>query len=169
MNHYQISGIVILVLVVLIGVFTFWPINQVPSVAVSFPSTEIATTTGEKPPTTAPTTKPKPAAAPSSPGAGVRTFEKNYFVTTIHYTEQGFIPAKVELNKGEEVRFVNKTASAMHIQAESNSSSQYYRAINQSNTVFKGGTYQLQLPEVGIFNYFNINTNPKKSGQIIIK
>ena len=171
MNHYQISGIIILLLVAALGVVTFWPVNHVPTIEVSFPTGDVATTTTDKPAATAPTaSKPKPAAAaPTSPGAGARTFEKGFYVTTIHYTDQGFVPAKVEIQNGEEVRFVNKTSSAMHVQAEANSSSQYYRAINQPNTVFKGGTYQMQLPEVGVFNYFNINTNPKKSGQIIVK
>lgn len=169
MNHYQISGIIILLLVAALGAVSFWPINNIPTVEVTFPTNEVATTTTEKP-TAAPTTKPKPqATTPTSPGAGARTFEKGFYVTTIHYTDQGFVPAKVEIQNGEEVRFVNKTSSAMHVQAEANSSSQYYRAINQPNTVFKGGTYQLQVPEVGVFNYFNINTNPKKSGQIIVK
>ena len=171
MNHYQISGIIILVLVAALATFTFWPVNQVPSIEVTFPTTDIATTTADKPaaPSTA-GTKPKPqTTTPASPGAGARTFEKGFYVTTIHYTDQGFVPEKVEVNNGEEVRFVNKTSSAMHVQAESQTSSQYYRAINQPNTVFKGGTYQLQVPEVGVFNYFNINTNPKKSGQVIVK
>jgi plastocyanin len=168
MNHYQISGIVILILVVLMGAFTFWPVNQVPTVEVAFPDTpEEATKDEVKAPTA---TKPAPAPAPApaaGAGAGARTYEKGVYVTTVLMTDKGFEPRIVEANNGEEIRFVNKTGRAMHIVAEEKTSSVYYRSINQSNTVFKNGTYQLQLPELGIFNYKNLNG--PETGQIIIK
>jgi plastocyanin len=172
MNHYQISGIIILILVAALGVVTLWPVNHVPSVAVEFPTEngEATTTPGAVVPQ-APA-KPK-ATTPATPvastaGAGVRTFEKGYYVTTVHYTDTGFVPAQLEIKAGEEVRFVNKTNSALHISADPSTSSQYYRAFNQPNTVFKGGTYQFQVPQVGTMNYTNINKS-SATGQIIVK
>ena len=169
MNHYQISGIVILILVALVGVFTFWPVNHVPTVNVNFPSTPEEITKDEKAVTPTTTTKPKTTTttSASTAGAGARTYEKGVYVTTIYYTENGFVPTNIEATHGEEVRFVNKTGSAMHIVGDDKTSSIYYRSVNQSNTVFKGGTYQLQLPELGIFNYKNLNGN--LVGQIIVK
>ncbi len=166
MNQYQISGVIILALVALLGAFTFWPINNVPTIAVNFPaeSQEVVKNEAVKP------TVPKPSVVPTptpTAGAGARTYEKGVYVTTVFMTEKGFEPRVVEAQNGEEIRFVNKTGRAMHIVAEEKTSSVYYRAINQSNTVFKNGTYQLQLPELGVFNYKNFNG--PETGQIIIK
>lgn len=166
MNHYQISGLIILVLVAALAAFTFWPVNHVPTVDVTFPTApeeemqETLTKTQTKPKTTSPTTS-------TGPSAGARTFEKGVYVTTIYLTDVGFQPNAITAAHGEEVRFINKTASAMHIVADEKTSSTYYRYINQSNTVFKGGTYQLQLPELGVFNYKNLNGN--QVGQILVK
>lgn len=167
MNQYQITGIVILILVVLLGAFSFWPINQVPNVEVTFPETVKEETAATK--DTKPTTATKPAATTPAVtvGAGARTYEKGVYVTTVYMTDKGFEPSKVEAQNGEEIRFVNKTSRAMHIIAEDKTSSVYYRSINQSNTVFRNGTYQLQLPELGVFNYKNLNG--PETGQIIIK
>lgn len=164
MNHYHIAGGIILLLVIALGVISFWPINQIPTVAVDFPTTQEETIT-DTTPKPAPT-KPK-ATTPTTSGAGVRTFEKGVYVTTIYYTDNGFVPTTITATHGEEVRFINKTSAAMHIIADDKTSSIYYRAINQSNTVFKGGVYQLQLPELGIFNYKNLNGS--LTGQIIVK
>lgn len=164
MNHYHIAGGIILILVIALGVLTFWPINHVPTVAVNFPTTpeETKTDTVTKPAAA----KPKTTTTTTT-GAGARTFEKGVYVTTIYFTDNGFVPTTVTATHGEEIRFINKTAAAMHIVADDKTSSIYYRSINQSNTVFKGGTYQLQLPELGIFNYKNLNGF--QTGQIIIK
>lgn len=165
MNQYQLSGIVILILVAALGAVTFWPVNHVPTVDVSFPATpEEEQKEVEKPTVTKPTTPVTPTV---TTGAGVRTYEKGVYVTTVFMTEKGFEPNKVEANNGEEIRFVNKTGRAMHIVADEKTSSVYYRNINQSNTVFKNGTYQLQLPDVGIFTYKNLNG--PETGQIVIK
>lgn len=165
MNHYHISGIAILALVVLLGAYTFWPVNTMPVVEVTIPAT---TPEGEAQTVTPKTPKTKAPAAPTpAAGAGARTFERGVYVTTVYMTDKGFEPHTVEAGNGEEIRFVNKTTRPMHIVAEDKTSSVYYRAINQSNTVFKNGTYQLQLPELGIFNYKNLNG--PEAGQILIK
>lgn len=167
MNQYQISGIIILVLVVLLGAATFWPVNQVPTIEVAFPDTPEEATKDEVRPAATKPSATTPTAPTATAGAGARTYEKGVYVTTVFMTDKGFEPRIVEANNGEEVRFVNKTGRAMHIIAEEKTSSVYYRNINQSNTVFKNGTYQLQLPELGIFNYKNLNG--PETGQIIIK
>ena len=107
---------------------------------------------------------------PSVPaGAGARTFENGVYVTTIFYTIDGFVPATLELKHGEEVRFVNKTSAVMHVIGDDKASSQYYRTVNQPNTLGKGGTNQIALPDVGLFSYYNLGTNPRVSGQVFVK
>jgi plastocyanin len=167
MNHYHIAGGIILLLVIALGAISFWPINHIPSVAVNFPTTPEETKADDV--TKPAAVKPKTTPTTTTAGAGARTFEKGVYVTTIYFTDKGFVPAVVEATHGEEVRFINKTSAAMHIIAEEKTSSIYYRSINQSNTVFKGGTYQLQLPELGVFNYKNLNSSSPQTGQILVK
>jgi plastocyanin len=160
MNQYQVVGLVVLIGLLLLALLTFWPTALTPSldVASSTPDTVAERLASE--------TKPS---SQNYAGSGKRTFEKGVYVTEVYYTDQGFVPGILEVKRGEEVRFINRTSGVMHIIAEERTSSLYYRSLNQPNTVGKGGTYQIGMPEAGIMNYYNLNTNPRKAGQIIIK
>jgi plastocyanin len=159
MNHYQITGVIILIGLIIVATLTFWPSVTTPSTSVVAAPTTQATT-----PTPA-----KAGAAALPAGAGARTYENGVYVTTVYYTKTGFVPAQLTLTKGEEVRFVNKTAGVMHVIGDEKLSSKYYGLVNQQNSLAKDDTYQIKLPELGIFVYSNLNTNPLKSGQIIVK
>ncbi len=160
MNQYQLIGLVILGMLLVLAGLTFWPIRgTAPEEVVSVPIAD-----GDKVPVQ---TAPK---ATTLPGAEAprRTFENGFYVNTILLTDSGFSPAITEIKKGEEVRFVNRAENTvMHIVADDVTSSLYYRYINQSKTVGRGGEYQLGLPELGIFNYYNLNSKTK--GQIVVK
>ncbi len=161
MNQYQVVGLVVLLGLILLALITFWPTALTPS-------SEVASST----PDTAAEAIATGTAKPSSQnyaGSGKRTFEKGVYVTEVYYSDQGFVPGILEVKRGEEVRFINRTSGTMHVIAEEKTSSLYYRSLNQPNTVGKGGTYQIGMPEAGIMNYYNLNTNPRKTGQIIIK
>lgn len=107
---------------------------------------------------------------PTQPtGAGARTFENGFYVTTIYLTNTGFVPASVEVNKGEEVRFVDRANGIMYIVADDKASSVYYRAIKQPALAQRTSTFQFGVPEAGTFSYYNLNSNPRLSGTIIVK
>lgn len=161
MNHYQITGVVVLIGLIILATLTFWPGVTTPSTAVVDTSTDTDTSVPAN------TTGPGPNATAS--GAGVRTYEKGVYVTAVWYTNTGFVPAQLTLTKGEEVRFVNKTSGVMHVIGDEKLSSKYYGLVNQQNSLAKDDTYQLKMTETGIFIYSNLNTNPLKSGQIIVK
>lgn len=163
MNQYQLIGLVVLGLALVLAGLTFWPLAGSPPTAVDEASLS-ENDVGSLPNPTA----PKQSTPQQPAGAGARVFVNGFYVTTIVLTDQGFSPRMVEIRKGEEVRFVNRsTNTQMHIVADERTSSLYYRSINQSKTVARGGEYQLGLPELGIFNYYNLNSND--TGQIIVK
>ena len=158
--------LVIAVVFLVIGLYS-WDRNMSLSDLISETASSTPTTTAEtKVATPVKQIVPKPSA---SVGTGVRTYENGFYVTTIYLTDQGFVPSTVDVTHGEEVRFVNKTTSVMRVIAEEKSSSLYYRSISQPGTLPKQDTYQMGLPEVGVFNYYDLNSNPRKSGQIVIK
>jgi plastocyanin len=166
--------IVVVGAVLLIVGFMSWNNVSAPTdLALDTASTTVPTT--EVPATPTPATKPKSATTPTTPavtatpGAGARTFEKGFYVTTIYLTNAGFEPATIEINKGEEVRFVDKSSGIMSVVADDKTSSLYYRSIKQPSTIQKTSTFQMGLPELGIFNYYNLNGTPRKSGTIIVK
>ena len=102
-------------------------------------------------------------------GAGTRVFEKGVYVTLIYLTDQGFVPKNVEIKAGEEIRFVNKTSLTMRVVSDEKLSNQYYAYFNEPQSVGKGGTYQLSLMQPGLFSYYNLNANPRVTGQVFVK
>lgn len=105
----------------------------------------------------------------ASSGAGARTFEKGVYVTTVFLTNSGFVPESVVINKGEEVRFVNKTSLTMRVGSQvENLSSPVYSAIADPKAESKGGTYQRSFTDAGLWAYFNMTGDPFK-GTIFVK
>lgn len=158
----------------LVGLVAFYIGGYAPDSL--FPDiTEMATTTEEtadaedeteaKPSTTQ--TAPKPAA--QSGDAGKRIFQNGVYVTIVEYSEAGFNPSKLDIARGEEVRFVNKDNETMMVVGDAKLSSRAYAQLKMPTSVGKGGTWQLSFIEPGIFSYTNVNKPYKPSGQIFVK
>lgn len=168
MQHKYIDiALLAVILVLSITLWQVWPEEKSSDTVLETPATETEsdTTTVPKTPTV---TKPSTTSTQST-GAGVRTFEKGVYVTQVNYTENGFVPATLEIQHGEEVRFVNKTSLTMRIAADEKLSAIAYQRINQPQSVGKGGTYQVAFTELGVFTYVNLNTKPAKTGNIYVK
>jgi len=163
-----IVGVVLLIVGVLSWTGSDTPADIVVSLTpTTTPSTGTVTLPQAKQPAVPSVTLPTPVAQPQ--GAGARTFENGFYVTTIYLTNTGFIPQSVEVNRGEEVRFVDRANGIMYIVADDKTSSTYYRAIKQPARIERSATFQLGLPESGTFSYYNLNSNPRFSGTIIVK
>ncbi len=115
------------------------------------------------------TTTSKPSAPAVSGDAGKRFMQNGVYVTIVEYTDKGFNPSKLEINRGEEVRFVNLDNETMNVVADNKLSSQVYASFKMPNSVGKGGTYQLAFTDPGIFSYQNVNKTSKPAGQIFVK
>jgi plastocyanin len=164
--------VIVGVVLVIVGVLS-WTGTETPKDVVvtltptTTPSSTSIVPTLPKAPTVPSVAVPTQPATPT--GAGARTFENGFYVTTIYLTNTGFVPSSVEVNKGEEVRFVDRANGIMYIVADDKASSVYYRAIKQPALAERSSTFQFGVPEAGTFSYYNLNSNPRFSGTIIVK
>lgn len=155
--------------VVIIAGLVWYIMSSSPAQA---PTTSEIKTDTPTPTTPTKTVKSTPTAVTPSTttsGAGSRIYDKGQWVTLIYLTNSGFSPAQLEIKAGEEVRFVNKTSLTMRVVSDDKLSNSFYAYFNQAQSVGKGGTYQLSLMQPGIFIYYNLNSDPRVSGQIIVK
>ncbi len=164
MNTKLILTIVISVAVIggLVWLLISTPANK------AVPASDIATTTDASAVDTPAKTQSAPALTTS--GAGARTFEKGVYVTTVYFTNQGFVPQNITITHGEEVRFVNKTTLTMRVgsQVAANSSSTFYSAISDPRAEPKGGTYQISFTQPGVWSYYSMTGDPY-AGVVTVK
>lgn len=159
---------------VVVGLIAFYlggyaPQNYFPEFSWSDMSTTTDEVVLEETTTGATTPAAKPSTPTSSGEAGKRFMQNGVYVTIVEYSDTGFNPSKLEINRGEEVRFVNKDNETMYIVADNKLSSPVYAQLNMPNSLGKGGTYQLAFTQPGIFSYQNVNKNWKPAGQIFVK
>ena len=160
MSNYHIGGFVLLLGIIALGAFILWPSTSVaPVTGTTQNGTTVTDATGG----------PKQGTAGvSTTGAGTHTYEKGIYYITVYMTPRGFVPAKIEVTPRDVVRFINKDNLTMKIGSDEKTSSRDYSAVNQQNSVGLGGTFEYQVSTLGIWNYFNINSNPRIGGQVIV-
>jgi hypothetical protein len=84
----------------------------------------------------------------------------------IYYFTDGFSPNTLQIKKGQSVRFINKSDSAMRVYA-SNQDFSIYREFNQGQSVGEDGIYEYTFNEVGIWPYYNYNEQ-SNMGNILV-
>lgn len=161
MNKNAIIGIVVLAALIALAMMMRTPetpVEPVPEVvATTTPTTPVVkkpavkpavkTTTSTKNPIAVPEVKPvAPTIPPSTPSG----------TTIITYTNSGFSPASITVNPGTSVQFVNKSDRGMRIFTD-NPESRFFKELNQSKTVGKGGTFNFTFLYVGTWSYHNEN------------
>lgn len=109
------------------------------------------------------TTTPK-ATGSTTLNAPVMTKSGAYLVS---YTDNGFVPAKLEIQKGKSVHFVNNSNKAMSLMTV-DPNSQIFRELNQEKSVGRGGSYDFTFLTEGTWWYVNRNSQ-KELGTIIVK
>lgn len=122
-------------------------------------------TMSEKPGTSA---VKSPAKTPISPYKQTRVLEGGKYVTIVTLTNTGFTPKVAEITRGESVRFINKSGSAMRIASDQDNGVPLYIALNQEKSVGQGGIYELTFSEPGIWVYNNLS-NPLGIGVVYVK
>lgn len=130
-----------------VGQATTTPIVSTPKAVAPQPTVSKTTTTSG----TAPT-------APAMTKSGA------YLVS---YTDSGFVPAKIEIQKGKSVHFVNNSNKAMSLTTV-DPNSQIFREFNQEGSVGRGGSYDFTFLTEGTWWYVNRNSQ-KELGTIIVK
>jgi len=157
------------VLVVLAVAFSVWNKNELREIPEGNLLPPVETNIPSVPSTAAKTVKPV-SATPKAPAAGApasplptRVLENGQYVTIINLTSRGFVPQAVSISRGESVRFVNKSGSAMRIL-----SSTEYLGLDQQQSVGMNGTYELSFPRVGTWT-FNNGRNQDVIGIVHVK
>ncbi|MDO8620176.1 MAG: hypothetical protein Q7R64_02405 [bacterium] len=133
-----------------------------PKSTVTQPALPTGTSTA-KPKAPVSTTAPAPAPTPVTSAPIVRLFENGQYVTIVNLTNTGFVPEAVSIAKGESIRFVNRSGSAMRIL-----SSTEYAGLSQEKSVGLGGTYELTFPSAGSWTFSNGQT-AKFFGVVTVK
>lgn len=99
-----------------------------------------------------------------------RVQENGRYVTTVTLTSAGFVPQIVSVNRGENVRFLNKSGGAMRIASNDFQGVPLLTGLNQEKSVGANGTYEVTLTEVGVWGYRNgVGTNQIVTGIIHVK
>lgn len=86
----------------------------------------------------------------------------------VFYTDQGFSPSIREVNKGEEVTFINNSSRGMRIASFQKDNLGYYPGFSQPRTVSRGESFKFTFLEEGAWNYHNLNYENDK-GIIVVK
>lgn len=178
-KNYMIGIVLIIIVIIALVVFTGHkgvttdtnttatttgetPNNSVPSKQTSGKTTTgtqttVTPTTPEN--TTAPVvTQPAPAGTPAV------THSIN-----VNYTESGFSPTSLVINRGDTVVFVNQSANFMWVAGFPNQAyPQTYPGFDEGKQVSNGGTYSITFNQTGDFQYYNEN-HVSSVGHIIVQ
>ncbi len=164
MRKKNLVGTLVVILVVFLGVKFFRSDDDViVESPVVTPSVEV---TAEKPaqvPVKSSVTKKATIAYTQT-----RVLENGRYVSTVSLTSTGFLPKVVEINKGETVRFVNKSGSAMRIASDDFGGTPLYVGLNQEKSVGQNGIYELTFTDTGAWAYHN-RTAPSVIGVVYVK
>ncbi|MCE9643992.1 hypothetical protein K8Q93_01980 [Candidatus Parcubacteria bacterium] len=147
---YIAGGIVALLL---IGGFAWWTYSDDTA---SPASTE--TPTGESTDNTDVKTADTPAKRAAAAYTVTRAKEGTAYVATVTLTATGFSPRIVEIERGDSVRFINKSGKSMRVTSDTFEGAPIYAGFNQVKSVGMNGTYSLSFSEAGVWGYHNLGT-----------
>jgi len=99
-----------------------------------------------------------------------RALEGKNYVTTVNYNgATGFDPQIVYMNRGESIRFVNKSSDSMRISSVLVQGVPIYPSLGQEKSVGKGGTYSSSLSVPGVWSYYNLNGEAGMIGVVYVR
>jgi len=171
-NKGVIITIIVIVIIIILGLL-LWKGNTSETL---LPITENqnATTTETVATSTATSTN---QVATSTATSTSQTSTKPKTVT-VTYTDTGYTPKSITINKGDTVKFVNDssgpmwTASARHpdhtLYPEKTANDCLGSAFDQCKSVNKGGSYSFTFNQVGSWNYHN-HSNSSQFGTVVVK
>lgn len=94
------------------------------------------------------------ASVPTSAKSGSVSYLGRDGVYVVQYTDEGFVPATLQIPRGKSVRFINMSTKGMRVFSDSVSDPKLVE-LNQSKTVGKGGTYTFSFVNEGLWQYHN--------------
>ena len=87
---------------------------------------------------------------------------------TVTYTEKGFVPTVVSVNRGDSIIFVNMGGKALRIAPveDPKDATSAYIGFAASKSIRKGETFGVSITQPGIWAYKDLNS-PKTVGVVI--
>ena|SRR5258708_4914914 len=98
-----------------------------------------------------------------------RVRENGGYVTIVTYDGTSFNPQIISINRGESVRFVNKSSRAMRIASNTYQNIPIFPGFNQVKSVGRNGTYALSFVDPGVWGYHNMDQDPTVVGVVYVK
>lgn len=87
---------------------------------------------------------------------------------TVRFTDSGFEPKEITVNKGVSVTFVNDSVNGMWVASAVHPTHQVLAGFDQKTSVAKGGTYVYTFAKVGTWKFHN-HVSPEMVGTVIVK
>ena len=88
--------------------------------------------------------------------------------TIVIYTDNGFVPATIEIKSGEKIRFKNEAKDFMQISSAGAKEEASYGDFTQERPVPEGYFFDLTFSKKGTWLYQNLN-DKSKTGIVIVK
>ncbi len=149
MNKTAIVWIIVLVLVVIGGYFLFSSNGSNPAYTTSSPTENTnSTPTNTAPAATVTVVVPK--------------------TVTVTYTDTGFSPASLEINKGDSVKFVNQSSKKMWVASNPHPTHTDYPEFDEKSAAGSGGAYQFTFMKIGQWGYHN-HFSPRDGGTVVVQ
>lgn len=142
-----ISGIV--AVLIIIGGLIWWNMSS-PPLTVNEPIKNATTTTTK-------TTQVNENELVEKAYTQTRVKEGGVYITTVNFTDEGFTPPIIYINRGESVRFVNKADASMRVVSNDFQGAPLYSGFGEQNSVSKGGKYEFTFTKAGVWGYHNLN------------
>lgn len=95
--------------------------------------------------------------------------EGDHLVYQIAYSEKAFTPQILIIDRGDNVRFVNKSTLSMRMDITLNGSVPSTASYVQPGSVGKNGSYALSFSQPGVWIFKNMDGNPGNTGIIYVQ
>ncbi len=86
----------------------------------------------------------------------------------IMYTDQGFVPATVEVSAGTTVNFINQSSGQMWVASNPHPVHTDLGGFDERQAVAKGGSYSYTFNTAGNWGFHN-HMSPSATGTVIVK
>jgi len=170
-------SIIIIGSLIIIGILTYGNLSGIPKMpavenqtnnnsATSTPETDINTNTNVS--TTTSTTTPETIDTTASTTPNNNPAGDIVSLKEVKYTNAGFSPSTLTINKGESVIFTNDSSGSMWIASDPHPSHTAYPEFDQLESVAQGGSYTFVFQKTGTWGYHN-HVNSGRTGTIIVK
>ena len=86
----------------------------------------------------------------------------------VNYTDSGFSPRTITINKGQSVRFVNNSDRLMWVASDFHPTHNIYPEFDADKGVPSGSFYEFKFEKLGTWNYHD-HLNASKIGTVIVE